>query len=269
MSGFTTAAIIEKWYKKLGFDSKHDKAFYEALATIEIAPGTYTKNYPYDSEDGKKNLLAVLYMCEHLSEMFAEKGISEEILMDTLAEVTHNCDIWSEIHGQLYLGNLGWLYNIFDFYLFRLGRLNFCVHYADNRFVKFGMQPGDLFLGIHIPSGEPLKIDDCKASIAMAREFYAKYFPERDYKCFSCNSWLLDDTLKELLHEGSNILKFSELFTKVASEPSDDILEFVFRHDATRENIDNFPCNSSLAKKVKEYIKAGRVFYNTRGLIEK
>ena len=267
MSGFVTAPIIEKWYKKLGFDSKYDEQFYEALATIEIAPGTYTKNYPYDSEDGIKNFLAVLYMCEGLEKEYSQRGISDKILMDSLADVVRWTDIFSQVNGKLFLGNLGWLYSIHDLFLFRLGRLMFCVHHADERYIPFGLQPGDMFLGIHIPPGEPLKVDACKESIEMARQFYAKYFPERDYKCFFCKSWLLDDTLKELLPEGSNILRFAELFTKVSSDPSDDILEYVFRIDATRENIDQFPCKSSLAVKVKEYIKAGRQFYETRGML--
>ena len=31
-----TAAIIEKWYRKIGFDPRYDRAFYDALATILI-----------------------------------------------------------------------------------------------------------------------------------------------------------------------------------------------------------------------------------------
>ena len=59
-----TKAIIEKWYKTLSFPTEYDTEFYKALDEIEISPDTKIDTYDIDCPDGKKNLLACLYMCE-------------------------------------------------------------------------------------------------------------------------------------------------------------------------------------------------------------
>ena len=264
-----TAQIIEKWYKNLKFDSKYDTEFYEALRTIEIPADTSIKTYNLDSTDGKKNLLAFLYMCEALQRKYAEHGISDEILLDTLSDIVRWCDEWSQIKGELYLGEIGWLSRSMNFYLFKIGRLQYCIHSVTEGFTKFGMKMGESFIGVHIPPTGPLKIEDVKKSLDMAREFFAQYFPEMQYSYFSCLTWLLDDTLKELLPQDSNILMFAELFTIVDNAPSDAILHYVFDHATNRENVGSKECTSSFARKVKSAIQDGKVFYQPRGLIAK
>jgi len=264
-----TAPIIVKWYKKLGFDRKYDAQFYEALHTVEIPADTSIESYDLESADGRKNLLAFLYMCEALQIKYAEHGISEEILLDTLSDVVRWCDEWSGIKGELYLGEIGWLSRSFNFYLFKIGRLQYCIHSVSEKFTKFGMKMGESFIGVHIPPNAPLSVEECLKSLDTARCFFARYFPEMQYSYFSCFSWLLDDTLKEFLPEESNILKFAELFTIVEAQPSDDIIRFVFGSGATRENMDSWVCRSSFAERIKAAIAGGKVFYETRGLIAK
>lgn len=262
-----TAPIIEKWYKRLNFDSKYDAEFYDALRTIEIPEDTSIANYNLESTDGKKNLLAFLYMCEALQERYAQHGISEKILLDTLSDIVRWCDEWSEIKGELYLGEIGWLSRSMNFYLFKIGRLQYCIHSVTEKFTKFGLKMGESFIGVHIPPTGPLKMEEVNKSLDMAREFLAKYFPEVKYSYFSCLSWLLDDTLKELLPPNSNILKFAELFTIVDNAPSDEILHYVFGRSVKRENVDSQECKSSFAQKVKTAIQDGKIFYQPRGLI--
>lgn len=262
-----TAPIIEKWYKRLNFSSKYDAEFYEALRTIKIPEDTSIKNYNLECTDGKKNLLAFLYMCEALQKKYAEHGISEEILLDTLSDIVRWCDEWSQIKGELYLGEIGWLSRSMNFYLFRIGRLQYCIHSVTEKFTQFGMKLGESFIGVHIPPTGPLKIEQVNQSLGMARDFFAKYFPEVRYSYFSCLSWLLDETLKEYLPAESNILKFAELFNIVESHPSDDIIRFVFGSSANRENMDTWKCSSSFAQRIKSAIAEGNTFYETRGLI--
>lgn len=265
----STKPIIEKWYKILGFDSKYDAEFYQALDTIPVPATTSIMEYPMDCQDGKRNLLFYLYMCEELERKYAEKGISQKILLDTLWDLVRWCNVWSDIKGELYLGEIAWLSNHMAFKLFRLGRLQFAIQKGNATFEKFGKKNGEVFIGIHIPPTDPLLQDACKASIAMARDFFATYFPEVSYTYFTTNTWLLDDTLKEILPEGSNILQFGDLFEKVYTEKSDDILRYVFGWDITRENYQNCPCKSSLAVKVKKAFDDGKDFYITRGIINK
>lgn len=264
-----TKPIIQKWYQKLNFDSKYDAAFYQALEDISIPASTTIKDYPMDCLDGKRNLLSYLYMCEELERKYKEKGISETILMDTLQDLVRWCNVWSELKGELYLGEIAWLSNHMAFKLFRLGRLQFAIQKGNANFEKFGKKNGEIYIGIHIPPSDPLLPEACKASIDMARAFFATYFPEVSYTYFATNTWLLDDTLKEILPEGSNILRFGELFEKVYTEKSDDILRYVFGWNITRENYQNCPCKTSLAAKVKKAYESGKEFYITRGIINK
>lgn len=114
-----------------------------------------------------------------------------------------------------------------------------------------------------------MEIEACRESFAMAREFFATYFPEVQYSWFSCFSWLLDESLQEILPPGSNILQFAALFRVVDKQPADDIIRFMFGWDATRENMDSWVCRSGFAKQVKARIAQGQIFYETRGLISK
>ncbi len=269
MANCDTKVIIEKWYKRLGFDSKFDAEFYEALNTISISPDTEISTYPLSCEDGKKNLLAYLYMCEAVEKQYIEKGIPEKIMLDTLSDIVLNCEKFSELKGELYLGNVGWLSRHLKFYLFQLGRLQYCIQPTDIAFEKFGIKVGDMYVGIHIPATGPMRPEDCKESIDMARAFMEKYFPDVKYDYFSCSSWLLDETLKEYLPADSNILKFAAMFEIARASKSDDIIEFVFGLKANRENLPQQECKTSLARKVKTAILEGKDFYLARGFIKK
>ncbi len=72
--------------------------------------------------------------------------------------------------------------------------------------------PGDPMLEMHIPAGEPLAEDACKASFAQARGFFPRHFPEVAFKGMCCSAWLLDPTYSEILPSQANLPKFQKLF---------------------------------------------------------
>jgi len=80
-------------------------------------------------------------------------------------------------------------------------------------------------------------------------------------------SWLLDTSLKQLLGETSNIIRFQNMFAVLYEEKSDAILRYVFRWDCTREMLPQMPCSSGFAKKVKELTLAGQEFHVSYGVI--
>jgi len=264
-----TTAIIEKWYKKLSFDAKYDAEFYDALSRIFIPATTQISTYPLEDPDGKKNLLSFLYFCEDLSAKYSEAGISEDILLDSLSDIVLWCNAWSEYKGALFLGETAWVARTLQFRIFRLGRLQFCMETAGEQLVKCGIQPGERYLSVHIPKDGPLDLEACRKSFAMAREFFPRYFPDFAYTCFSCNSWLLDETLRALLPANSNILQFAQLFRRVDARESLDIIRFVFGLGVNKENLAQVPCPTRFAQNVRDRILAGAPFYLTRGLIER
>ncbi len=261
--------IINHWYLKLGFSKKYDDEFFIALENIKISDSVTAESYNENERDGKRNLLSFLYMCDAVSRQYKEKGIGEDVLLDTLADLPRWTDIWSNLKNELYFGELSWLKRHMSLKLFKIGRLQFCMAKSEHDFCEKGISKGDNVIEIHIPQDGVLDIDECVRSIEMAKEFFAKYFAEFKYEYFTCHSWLLDRSLEEFLSESSNILKFQKLFEIISDDKSDSILGYIFRWKADRNDIKNMVCSSSLAENVKKRILAGGDFYESLGIIKK
>ncbi len=261
--------IVKQWYAKLHFEEKFDIEFNKLVEETPPSEYTDTEHYNLNSEDGGKNLLYALYMCEGLSHKYEEMHISEEILLDTLSDIVVWCKEWSRIKGRLFLGELSWLAHHLTGRLFMLGRLQFNFDRSKENIAELNLKEGDPLIGVHIQAGSKLEIEECKRSFEMAREFFAKYFPEYQYEYFVCHSWLLDDTLKEILPASSNIIRFGDMFTKTSAIEHDIIVRYVFGWDAKVSQVQNLPCNTALAKNVRRYIEEGKSFHITTGYIKR
>jgi len=261
--------IVEKWYKRLGFSSYCDKEFYEALATVKISDAITLEGYDKSSKDGKRNLLSYLFLCEATERKCKALGIPDEIVTDTLSDIVTWCNTWTAFKGTLYLGELSWLARHLGARLFKLGRLQFCMAEAEHDIPKYGIKKGDNVVEVHIPEGKGLTVSDCEDSLCKARAFFAKYFPEYEYSVFTCHSWLLDDTLKNYLSEGSGILAFAQMFDKIAADESLALVRYLFPWDTTPLNLRQRYPMSSLAAKVQKAVLKGEKFYEVLGVIEK
>lgn len=261
--------VIKKWYQKIGFDSKYDKEFYEALETIEIDPAVTVEDYDLQCTDGKKNFLSFLYFCEELERQYEQKGIDKAYLYDNLTDFPRWLNTWSDLKGELYLGELDWFIWHFRMKLFKIGRLQFNMNGAKFDAPEYGLRKGDPVIDMHIPASGPLLKEECVQSVAMAREFFAKFYPEYHFDCFTCSSWLLWEGLSEYLGENSNILKFQKLFDIVETEKRDSIISFVLRWQTKREDVGAVVPKSEFARKVKEKAMAGEAFYVGKGVIRK
>ena len=140
---------------------------------------------------------------------------------------------------------------------------------AEQDIPKYGIKEGDNVVEIHIPEGKGLTVADCEDSLRQARAFFAKYFSEYKYSVFTCHSWLLDDTLKDYLPEGSGILSFARMFDKVAKDESLALVRYLFPWDTTPLNLRQRYPMSSLAAKVQRAAMKGETFYEVHGAIAK
>lgn len=253
-----TKAIIEKWYERLDFPKEFDAEFYTALENIEIPEDVTIETYDKNTDDGKRNLLTFLYLCEGLEAKYKALGIPEEILIDTLKDVPRWTIVWSGLKGGLYLGELPWLNHHFTMKLFKVGRLQYYL----------GKRDGDQVLDIHIPRDGKLTPEECRRSLKLALDFFPKYFPDHKFKRFTCHSWLLDDTLKKYMPEDSNIIKFGDMFEKQSEEVRFDALKFMFTWDTTLENLESRVPTSKTAEKIKAAALAGEEFHVTYGIIK-
>ena len=265
----TPRAIIEKWYARLGFPERYDAEFHEALRTVDLSDVTTVAAYDKSCEDGKKNLLSYLYFCEDAERAMLARGISAEIITDTLSDIVTWCNTWSGVKGTLCLYELPWLACHLRGKFFRLGRLQFFLTGAEHDIPKYGIAKGDTLVEVHIAEGEKLTVEACEASLDAARAFFAKHFPEADFTVFTCHSWLLDDTLGVFLSPESGIRRFAGMFDCVAQDESPALLRYLFGWDTTPDNLKDKTPTSGFAAKVKEAFLGGTVFYETLGVIPK
>lgn len=260
-------SIIEKWYRLLQFSPKYDGEFYKALGEIHIPENSTIETYDVKDQDGKKNFLSYLYFCEKLEKRYAEQGIDNAVLMDTLHDLVLWTDTWSELKGQLYLGELAWLRYHLSMKLFKLGRLQFAPGGAEMDVPELGISKGDPMMEIHVPAVGPLEPALVQNSIERAKAFFARYYPDYRYRYFTCHSWLLDTSLKEILRADSNIVAYQNLFTVVREDPDNAALRYVFKWNTTKENVGEMDCTSSLARQIKERSLGGQDFNVSYGII--
>lgn len=261
--------IIRKWYTALGFSGRYDADFESALECIYVDGDRKAESYNTEDPDGKKNFLYYLYFCEEMEEAYRQKGIPEDIFFDSVLDLVTWTDIWSELKGELFLGEIDWLWHTFTLRIIKLGRLQYNRAYARADAPTKNLKKEDPVLDVHIPARGPLDYGECRKSLELAREFFPKFYPEFDYKCFTCHSWLLDPTLNTVLKEGSNILSFQTLFDIVDKNPSRAILSYTIRWKITDDELPGAECKSNFANKVKAEYLSGRQFYAGYGIIDK
>jgi len=260
--------IIESFFKSLNFPKIHHDKFYKAIKEIKISDALEIDKYDVDCTDGKRNLLSYLYLCRRLKERYEKLGIPDDVFYDTLSDLVIWTNTWSDLKGDLYLGELWWLSLHLDMKLFRLGRLQFGFGKALMDIPQYGLKKDDPVIDIHIPEGEPLSPEKCDESIENAKVFFKKYFPEFQYKCFTCHSWLLDDTLDEILPPTSNLIAFKSRFDRVHKEKDYMLLRYIFRWDTNETNLKYAYPVSEFASKVKKRVLSGEDFYLTYGILK-
>lgn len=218
-------------------------------------------------ESDLMKLAVCLDYAKYTRELYKERNIDDEIFYDTLGDIV----IWCENNGNRGLKNIMWIKNHLNAELFRIGRLQF--QFFTNTYMLFNYSKlpfnyGDKMIFIHIPQGEKLIYEDCVKSIAMAKEFFAKHFPEYEYKFFFCESWLLFEDNKRFMKPSSNILQFQTLFEIISSiKIEQQAIERIFgkRHIIKAR----YPEKTSLQKSAKEYIRKGNKMGIGIGIINK
>lgn len=224
---------IMKWFDLLPFPRNWREEVSEAAERFSL-----------DAEQTPMwRLLYALSRCDALKALYEEKGIGEDILMDTLADIV----IWAEnqylVHGNVGLKESLWLEGHLQGKLFALGRLQFKMEQSIASSEKYGICEGDPVIEIHIPQGTPLAMDEVHASYLRAKPFFAKYFPQYQYKYFLCGSWLLDHHFKDFLKPTSNILKFASDFDIIHWLPSNDAIRRLFELNPNKGPENSFQRN--------------------------
>ena len=186
--------------------------------------------------------------------VFLENGISEQIYYDTFYDLTIWCKWYKKYYGEYGMTEAKWYERLFELKVFRLGRLEFekIVLDKDIRYSKGIIKAGEKAIGVHVPEGNRLLEKECDRSFQMAENFFSE-----EYKIYTCASWLISPALEELLDGESNILKFKSRF-----EILDITYEFPLAEQRVfgivKENKSEYPENTRLQRKMKEFYLQGR-----------
>jgi len=214
-------------------------------------------------------------MLPHTRELHRRRSISDEISLATMADIGRNMLVHRKRHGTHGLAAPDWLTLHPRGMIYQLGRLQFerakIDKHTGNEIGAAGLpyKTGAPDLSIHIPDFMgTMSQEACDDSFDQARAFFPLHFADEEYHIAVCNSWLLDEQLKEYLSPDSNTIKFQRRFRgiRAAGWNNDGPLRFVF--GPTDTPLDELPQATSIQRAVVEHIKAGRTWHGGMGWLE-
>lgn len=160
--------------------------------------------------------------------------------------------------------DMKWVNMILDFKIFKLGSLRFQLFPMDYKEIErdsFDWMPLDTeikkvfyegrpLINVHIEKDTDLSESAVEESFNIARRFFIEVFPDIHFDGFVTRTWLIYPGIVELLKPTSNIYKFANRFTIIASNnASYQALERVYgTQDLSK--IQKLPKNSSLEKTI-------------------
>lgn len=200
-----------------------------------------------------------------------ERGIPAEVSRRTLADLGRHIAVHRRRYGCAGVQSPGWLYHHFRGELYQLGRLQFERGRPGTRagraLAEAGLDPEAPSLDLHIPDFHgPLTPAACDRSMALAREFFARHFPEERHAAVLCHSWLLDPQLREYLPADSNIVRFQERFRPAwedGEEADTEPVQFVFGDPDLP--VEGLPRRTAVERAVGDHLRAGGHWYIGHG----
>lgn len=128
------------------------------------------------------------------------------------------------------------------------------------------LRPGDYVICQHIPSGADLTPEKVTAAFQKAKDIVAKYYPEYNAKCISCNTWMYNPKIAEILGEDSKIAQMGARFLRFPiKSDATDVFGFVF--PAMYDGYESLPENTRLERGLKKLYLEGGYLHNYAGVI--
>ncbi|MGX1883953.1 acyltransferase domain-containing protein [Streptomyces sp. NPDC055287] len=202
-----------------------------------------------------------------------EHAVPHEISRRTLADLGRNMALHRRRLGTGGLLVPFWIRLHFRGEIYQLGRLQFQrtrvgAHLAE-RAAAAGVpvEVGDPALNLHIPDCRgPMTPSACDASLALAREFFARHCPQEDFRVGVCRSWLLDPQLRAYLREDSSIVRFQDRFRPLDPvTAADDTLPVGFVFGDPDLPVDQLPRRTAVERAIGDHLRAGGHWYGGKG----
>lgn len=233
--------------------------YIKQLLNIDTAPEARSKLKEALGLDPKniKMLTCMLYSLTFTYEDYQNIGITEEVFIPTMKCFTRFIQEHYNSNNEWGFDRDWWTYRQIAMTIFRIGELEY-----ETRFIE-----GDKYISIHIPSDAKFSIQEIKDSISQAKLFFRDYFPDYTDVEYRCHSWLLSPSLKGLLPESSNILKFQSLFNIIKEDySSTGYIEWVFK--SKYQDYKQLPEDTTLQRNMKKYLLSGGLISIGLGILK-
>ena len=266
---------ILKWFEILDFPAPWRGDIEKAAKGFDFAAiDSLEKPYAalFEDDDKLKGLLYALCKCQDFYDDGIKRGIDRDILIETMQEIRrHSVSYHRNSNGErLGIYQIKWAGTVLSGKMYCLGRLEFEMKKSGRAWDKNGVAVGDYVMGLHVPrTGGPMTDSEVSRSFKLADAFFAEYFPDFDYKCYSCKSWLLDPTLRTLLPPESNIIRFLDRFDVIETEETTSGLTIIFGAGTNYENVLSKNATTSLQTAVQRHVQNGGKLLSGYGFAEK
>ncbi|HEY4569176.1 MAG TPA: acyltransferase domain-containing protein [Kribbella sp.] len=219
-------------------------------------------------EDSRNSVQAFLDTVPDIRRYHAERGIPDDISWASLADLGQQLKVNRRTHGDYGLETHWWMTIHWTGQIYALGRLQYLLHQVPADKPVPGTEPGEWVIGVHIPESGPLTPELVDESLAQAREFFPRYFPEYPVKTATLWSWLLDPYLLDNLPQDSNMVRFGRRFTPYGTptDSQDSAIFFTFRTHGT-DHLDELPQDTRLQRLVVGRIKDGGTWQSAYGYL--
>lgn len=129
------------------------------------------------------------------------------------------------------------------------------------------LSSGDNTLALHIPKGANLTPEWVGKSLREGLELAKKHYPDFSPKFITCNSWLMDPKLVDILGPNANISKFNERFLKHPQIDACGVecIEYVW--PKRNGQVEDYEENSTLQRGIKKLMLEGGHILAFRGVI--
>ena len=189
-------------------------------------------NYAVVAVSPKQRLFWLLVELIKLKQFYLKKHIPDHIFYDSLDDLNYRVNRYYNTHKSYGLSqrDVLWLRFVYFGETFTLGSLRYqkfiftfeeversgaeTMYFPDHQKQRF--PEGTPMINVHILGGtdlSPARIDE---SFNLARQFFAKYFPEHNYAAFICRTWMLYTPTQQILKKDSNITHFANRFEIIA-----------------------------------------------------
>lgn len=240
--------ILRTYESDLWFDYGY---WYKRLPKIAEATGLRQETV---------DLVFLILMSEHMKKRYTDRGLDLKIWHDSCLDFKAKLHECRDVRGVWGTFVTDWFGRFFNLTRFALGRLQFEINICqvETACPYKNLQVGDRFVGIHIPALGPLKQEECRDAFIKASKFFAPAFKDGIVP-FRTGSWLIAPEHREMLKDGSNILKFMDFFYITPHEKTVENDFWRVFNTTECSDPDKLPADNSLRRAYIKAIKENKV----------